>query len=71
MLRSRTRVIPKDAFYKVIDPDTGLGLRVTPGARPRLDRLDICTWFVTREQAEQCVAAHIGPSTLEVVRIDS
>lgn len=66
----RARITPRDTFFKAIDPNTGLGLRAC-NRRPRLDRLDVCTWFHTREQAEQLIARMFGASTLEVIRFDA
>ena len=64
------RITPRDSFYKAIDPDTGLGLCACR-ARPRLDRLDVCTWFRTRHEAELVIARLFGASTLEIVRVDA
>ena len=66
----RPRVYLRDAVYKAVDPDTGLGLRCSPFRPPRLDRLDVCTFFHTRHEAEQFIAARFGASTLEIVRFD-
>ena len=63
------RITQRDTYYKAVDPDTGLGLRAC-NSRPRLDRLDVCTWFHTRHEAEQFIAARFGASTLEIVRFD-
>ena len=63
------RITPRDSFYRAIDPDTGLGLRVRRD-RLSLVRPDICTWFTSRAQAEQLIAQRIGASTLEIVRCD-
>lgn len=63
----QVRITPRDTFYRAIDPDTGLGLRVRRD-RLSLVRADICTWFTNRTEAEQLIAARIGASTLEVIR---
>lgn len=66
----RAHIFARDTYFKAVDPDTGLGLRLTPGRLPRLDRLDVCTWFHTRHEAEQFIASRIGASTLEIIRFD-
>jgi hypothetical protein len=65
----RCRITQRDTVFKAIDPDTGLGLRACR-AVPCLDRVDVCTWFTSREQAETFIAKRFGASTLEIVRFD-
>lgn len=64
------RITPRDTFYKAVDPDTGLGLRACR-CRPRLDTLELCTWFRSRSEAERVIAKLFGASTLEIIRFDA
>ncbi len=65
----RARITPRDTYYKAVDPNSGLGLRAC-NPRPRLDRLDVCTWFRSREEAEQLLAARFPTTPFEIERFD-
>lgn len=67
---TQARITQRDTFFKAVDPDSGLGLRVLPGRKPQLDRLAVCTHFISRDQADQVIAKLFGASTLEVIRFD-
>lgn len=69
-LPGAARITQRATVYKAFDPDSELALRVTEGRRPRLAHPDVCTWFVTRAQAEETIAELFGASTLEVMRCE-
>lgn len=64
------RIIQRDAFYKVQDINSGLFLRFRRRG-VKLTDSKLCTWFLTRGQAETCVSEVMGAAVVDIVRCDA
>ena len=79
-LPGAARITPRDAFYRIEDPATGLCVRLhsvpteaadAPRIVPRLTSAALSTWFSTREQAAEAFARFIGVAPFDIVRADA
>lgn len=74
------RITPKDSYYRIQEPVSGLCVRLRCVAaapehatriEPRLDRGELATWFPTYNQAAEAFARYLGAAALDIVRVDA
>lgn len=74
------RVRPKDAHYRIEDPQSGLCIRLhsipadapdAPKVVGRLTAGDTATWFASWRQAAEAFARYLPGQPLQIVRVDA
>ncbi len=74
------RITPKDSYYRIQEPVSGLCVRLhctattadaAPAIVPKLAPGPLATWFRSHAEAAEAFARYLGVAPFDIVRVDA